>query len=80
MRFLCSSASHQVASNNSTEPTPGGNSTTQPNVPTTMATGTYSSSANGTTPTGAGLSVHPGTSALLLPVTMAASLLLLCYC
>lgn len=64
----------QVVSQNSTDPTAGGNSTSNVNT-TTMATGTYSSSANSTTATGAGVSLHPATFSLLLPVSMAASVL-----
>lgn len=65
---ICSSAQ------NSTSPTGGTNSTSNPNA-TTMAPDTYSSSANSTTPTGAGVSLRAGTFSFLIPVVMAASLL-----
>jgi len=71
--------STQVVSQNNTNPTAGGNSTSNPNT-TTMATDTYSSSANSTSPAGAGVSLHAGIfSSLLIPVIVAASLLQ-CYC
>ncbi|KAI3364230.1 hypothetical protein L3Q82_011041 [Scortum barcoo] len=64
----------RVVSQNSTGPTTRGNSTSNPNA-TTMATDTFSSSANSTSPTGASVSLHAGTVSLLLPVAVAASLL-----
>lgn len=70
--FLLLFVLQQVVSQNSTDPTAGGNSTSNPNT-TTMATGTYSSSANSTSPTGAGVSLHPGTFSFLIPVIIAAS-------
>lgn len=68
--------STQVVSQNNTDSTAGGNSTTShPNTTSPMATGTYSSSANSTTATGAGVSLQPGSFSFLIPVSVAASLL-----
>lgn len=64
--------STQVVSDNSTDST---NSTSNPNTTTTMATDIHSSPANSTNPTGAGVSLHPGTFSFLIPVIMAASFL-----
>lgn len=66
--------STQVVSQNSTDATAGGNSTSNPNA-TTMATDMHSISANTTKPTGAGVSLHAGAISFLIPVIMAASLL-----
>lgn len=69
----------EAVSNNSTDPTAGGNSTSNPN--STMATGTYSGTANTTpSPTGAGISLHPSNFSFLIPIVMAASLLMQRYC
>lgn len=68
----------QVVSDNSTETTSGGNSTNNLNT-TTMATDSLSSPTNSTSPTGAGVSLHPGTFSFLIPFIVAASLLQ-CYC
>lgn len=66
--------STQAVSQNSTDRTGGENSTSNPNT-TTMATDTYSSSANSTSPSAAGVSLHPGTFSFLIPIIVAASLL-----
>ncbi|KAK2856139.1 hypothetical protein Q5P01_004874 [Channa striata] len=57
--------STQVVSQNVTT-TAGRNSTSNLNT-TTVATGTYSSSANTTSPTGAGVQLHAGTFSFLIP-------------
>lgn len=65
--------STQVVSQNNTSM--GTNYTSNPNMTTTMAPETYSSSANSTTATGAGVSLHAGTLSFLIPLVMAASFL-----
>ncbi|KAG7460574.1 hypothetical protein MATL_G00200120 [Megalops atlanticus] len=72
--------STQVKSQNATVSAPMANQTsdsTNYNA-TTMATNTYSSVANSTTPIGAGPSLQPNTFFLLLPIAMVTSLLHLC--
>ncbi|TKS75557.1 hypothetical protein D9C73_010282 [Collichthys lucidus] len=64
--------STQVVSQKATTPSGGENATSNA---TTMATDTYSSPANTTTSTGAGVSLHAGTLSFLIPVIMAVSFL-----
>ncbi|KAG9339662.1 hypothetical protein AGOR_G00132870 [Albula goreensis] len=71
---LCLST--QVNSQNATDATPMANQTTSEGVNvTTMATNTYSSAANGTSPTGAGPALSPASLLILIPIAMATSLL-----
>ncbi|TKS75558.1 Sine oculis-binding protein -like protein [Collichthys lucidus] len=62
----------KVVSQKATTPSGGENATSNA---TTMATDTYSSPANTTTSTGAGVSLHAGTLSFLIPVIMAVSFL-----
>ncbi|KAK6297169.1 hypothetical protein J4Q44_G00317520 [Coregonus suidteri] len=68
--------STQVVSQNTTESTGVNVTSTGSSVnSTTMATHVYSSSANSTPPTGAGVSLQSGPFSVLLPIVMATSLL-----